>query len=612
MSIVNSLQPGQLEGSLELRLGLLTQQVRFGDLEKRREHINMLADAVNQGAVEKLSTETMVNALHILGWCASDHDLQLARLGQAKVLAERLQKARLQGRILDTIATAKRDVGEHSRALQMYEQARQLKQLASDEVGIQITLQNIGWCLLALGRFEDARLKFEAALQQCLDRYARPSARNQNNQDLQQVVSSITFQLVGLLHATFLVGGTRAGFCELTAATDEALRLAETFKAWGCKNMVDEATILLRIGREDYVQSPNMAATGKIALLWSIVSKILKEGKPALPELRGTVLSNELKIDWMRLSELAACHHVAKCNLSEPEAYAPIRDELLTRMRCDEGFVALTDPTLPPWNTSHILSRSLNTAEWPTIGPLETQIAAMTRAGVTPEIAHSEQYLQLLGWTSSLLIAMDANVDYQEIMRKIHNKVVQGNSYFQLNARNSFTLATRLAQEYCQRCQSDWGRVLCKSWKEIEAFIKDRWSSFDALIVERNKGVHHTVYTDRKTQEVLDRHGEVIRYFGTAFKSIDWPKIEMFPNPITSDDKLRGANMISRGRSYNCGPLLMVSPKDSNPIKTLYLPHTLDSKTILQNQPTGDGHACGYKAHVPSDPTDEHLTVRFV
>ncbi|MDB4759961.1 hypothetical protein OAG34_01965 [bacterium] len=43
----------------------------------------------------------------------------------------------------------------------------------------------------------------------------------------------------------------------------------------------------------------------------------------------------------------------------------------------------------------------------------------MNQQGVTPEINHAEQYLMLLGWTSALMISMEAEERYPKVLARI-------------------------------------------------------------------------------------------------------------------------------------------------------------------------------------------------
>ncbi|MDB4759960.1 hypothetical protein OAG34_01960 [bacterium] len=150
------------------------------------------------------------------------------------------------------------------------------------------------------------------------------------------------------------------------------------------------------------------------------------------------------------------------------------------------------------------------------------------------------------------------------------------------------------------------GKRLCDAWKELDS------TSLGELLQERNKGTHHTVNNDEKTQKVLVKYSELIEKFTPALENIDWPKIDVSDEKITRNDELRGALFISRGTKYDCGPLLMFEASYSEKEKNLFLSHTLDGATILQNKSTGQkGHACGYRAHRPSDPSVEAMKIHF-
>ncbi len=177
----------------------------------------------------------------------------------------------------------------------------------------------------------------------------------------------------------------------------------------------------------------------------------------------------------------------------------------------------------------------------PTTGLLESQIQAMNQQGVTPEINHAEQYLMLLGWTSTLMISMEAKERYPKVLARI-KKSIGKMLFFNLTARGTCKLAQQFGRELRRSCKSDWGERLCDAWKELDSTL------LDELLQERNKGTHHTVNNDEKTQKVLVKYSELIEKFTPALENIDWPKIDVSDEKITGNDELRGALFISRGK----------------------------------------------------------------
>ena len=591
-------------------LAFIVSVKRYEKRNQRRRQCNEaeLAQLIHdkeviESRIGQTDLSPLVEATACLLVVSTDHNKQLdpfkkeSYLKQALTTLQKLPysetKTILTSRIYDCYGSFKRDQGTKSKALHFYHQSIELKEQLKDQIGLEISRQNLGWFHLACGDFKKAASAFQEGRNQVTQQLKELEKSKTRFQLYGGLLTSWTIHTYGLLvtqlidiHSCALeLGNDPIG--GIATEVNAKRKLLRRFNGWVIPNFFGELEHLCLYSTDDFRKDPYHKKTGPLGKVIEIIKECNTHGMP-----HGLKLIDELK-DWelealekqeiyQHMTWLAVLSVLCRKPNYKQEPHR-IRRQLISLLRDTDRYQSLPRPENSPWAFDHALQNiELKIDDWSEWGPNESQKRCSDPKHYAPSFLVTSNFIQVLTWSHILL---GLNEAHKSITDAFNYLLESGSSHqkdkvTQLSLGTYLTFARRIFTDLS--FESEWGCTLQNCWVGDALLSKSGYTSFEDLVQIRNDWSHSDNPSTRALQTEIDRHQIIIKFLSEAiaYPGADLPELqEDSHSDRLSNEQLRSVILVnSREQRFDCGPFLL-TPRSAVG-QVYYLPYRIDNSVL--------------------------------
>ena len=498
----------------------------------------------------------------------------------------------LKSRIYDTLGSLLRDIGNQTEASSSYEKSMRFKMDLDDQLGMEITRQNLGWFYLACGNFKQAAEVFQEGREKVKQSLQEIAQHTQQFQRYADSLSSWTIHTYGLLITQLIDQRIQLPQLDLDPLTtivsdvDEMRRRLRKLQGWVRPLCFGELERLCLYVTGDFNVKPFCEVLHKeIGAAIELIKECQEHGiqrqritqswEDANPS-EGTIF---LHMTW--LAVLSVLCRKKSYQTTPHES----RGRLIEGLRSHNRYRSLPLSEHTPWSIDHYdRSLRLDISTWSDWGPLAPQKTSSNPDQYAPNFYVTTNFIQVLAWSHILLGLAEAQLTCSDAFPSLIKSGNAKDQSKQLSLGTYLTFARRLFNELTFK--SEWGRKLKECWS-TELVKKGHYRSLEELAEKRNYWAHSHNPTIQEAQDEMDRHQAMITYLSEliAYDDADVPQcIEHTQVTRTNIDALRSVILVnSRGHRFDCGPLLMTQ-RSAAVGQVYYLPYCIDKSVLEGNQ----------------------------
>lgn len=548
--------------------------------DERRQALRSLVESAT------LSPRTQAYGLHTLGWsCWRRGENSGWTFGDAEGwLAAALKVARevgdrsLESQILNTLGYLHRERLSFKAAHEHFEASLAQKTELGDQTGIQMSRLALGWLLFARGKLEEGREHFRNAARDASDSVRALLEQGSKQDYLLSAIRSLVFHLAGAVTGELLCDPTAEdeNRVQLFLDVDDHVSKLDWIAQATRWPVLGELRLLLALWRRDDTDLRRHLGAGDGDPDGELV-KAVRLAACALRDGEG-VLTNEACAEYverldaspldLRIKLLAISNALA--NRLDSELALKLRDDILRRLR-SLGFDGIPSVGSPPWRPAPPAGVTVDTSRWSCWGPLAVQVGHLKRPRVFISNVATSHCLQLVGWVSALVLALEGGLHRRDVFREMAAICPEG-STVTIGLSQALALATRIAARTTPR--SETGRRLRELWHEGSVLKRGGYDrGVEDLASERNRLEHVHLTNVKQIQAIVARHAGILAEIGVAIDATDVLEPTRGREATFRDQRFADARLTnSRGDHFNCGPLLVIE-RDESP--EFFVPHRI-------------------------------------
>lgn len=520
---------------------------------------------------------TRAHALHIIGWArnlSGDTWEAQGYLGRALKASQEAgdDGDAVRAQILNTAGYAFRARKSFDEADRSFEESFKIKSALEDWIGLEMTRQALGWMWLMRGYFETSREKFLEGLRATSVRLAAPP-RSVTSEQLPAIALSLHFHLIGFCTASFLGQMPAASFEEVYEETRAMLDALVPFTGVEGRAVFQEARDMFDLGmgvplRELLDSEPRQE---HLRLLADCLDDPPQHFSALHTHLGTRIEDTGGDVDVQRMKFLATISLLCRRSSSVAPATELFLD-LIERLE-RHGYDGMRELRSRVQRQKIGPASATDSSRWADWGPLQYTSVALARAEPWLNPMLTAQYLQILAWISTVLLAADGGVDRRAIYQLL-DKSFQEDSAVRLNIGQSFGTCFRVASAEGCNPTTPWGRALKTLWLDEHGLL-DRagYGSRTDLAAERNRFVHGGWWTDGQCEIALAKHFRLMAEMSAPLRGGALPRIESSGPLAGAPAGFKSVVLVDGERRFDCGALLLMRPEEEPEFAVPHLLH---------------------------------------
>ncbi len=438
-----------------------------------------------------------------------------------------------------------------------------VKKSGKDPMGLEMSRQNLGWCLMMNGEFTESQEVFHKGILETTKRL-ESGVQGNEPQVLFSTLKSALYHSVGWCTASLTLCESEIAFEDLHADIGKSRGLASRLTAWD-----PELAFLLRIlalqidlgGRRYRKAKLPKEDTHPLERIWMWALAAARGVESSVEELRSAVVPAKAD-DFVSVSQLAALHFLYDA-VGLDHVKAP-RNQVISELRNQRSWRGLPRPHERPWsNREQFRALSIDTKGWPSWGPLEALVRSSSRPNLHVDPNVTEKFIQCLAWCSALLIAFDAQTPTENLL-----SLLRPDAKDDMVFHTTFGAVLGFAERVGARISpvSGWAEQLAAVLAGTEIWRQAGYDGSQIAARERNSNAHYRNITVDQARRTIDAHQKVIATLAAPLTAVH--EIEIQASRTTGPTRIVPAVLVRAQQRLNCGPLMMV---DSERPELVYL-----------------------------------------